>query len=263
MLYNIPHKRQKFEADLSEFRFLNSRHYGTNETLNSENYFGGFDQQHDSSPSSYAATELLCNNHSQLLIETYHNIEAMSFWIQGVCQPVVGILGIVFNILAAIILCGSGLKSLFNRLLAWLLFIHTFYIFITLITYYGRTTAVSPDWFIMAFSYALYPLSHTLLHAATFLTVLMARQRYLAVAQPMAYRSTQRTQPICWQATKSSLVVFVFVMVVTFPALFFETSVEIQEVAMIKDINQTHFQYVSLAENRKLSYIPNLHTSII
>ena len=188
MLYKS-HEQIEFHSDFSEFQQLNSIDPSTDETSPATHRFIRFNEQRANSSGSYPATGLVCANHSQFLLEPHDRIENISFWIEGVGQFVVGLFGIVANCLAIPLLCTSGMKSLFNRLLAWLLVIHTLYIFITLTNYVGRATEDPLDGFITSFSYALYPLSHTMRHTSTYITVLMAKLRYLAVRHPLRFRN--------------------------------------------------------------------------
>ena len=122
--------------------------------------------------------------------------------LEGVLQFTVGIIGIISNLLAIPVLCGSCMKSIFNKLLICLLILHTIYIISSLVT-----VVIWPPWntnedntllsstpllFITLFRFVLRPLNHMMLFSSIFITVLMARQRYLAIRHPIEYRNVNR-----------------------------------------------------------------------
>ena len=67
-------------------------------------------------------------------------LERNSFWLEGVCQTVLGLFGIVGNLTAIVIYWSGGSKfyTIFYRLLICLLLVHTFYISLTIFVYFGR-----------------------------------------------------------------------------------------------------------------------------
>ena len=114
-------------------------------------------------------------------------IEGATFWTEGVAQSVIGIVGVLMNLFSICILsCDNRLKSLFNRILACLLIVHSLYICSTIANYIGRMYFP----YSLMFAYFLYPLRPLTLHASTLITVLMARQRFLAIRHPVEYRNS-------------------------------------------------------------------------
>lgn len=66
--------------------------------------------------------------------------------------------------------------------------IHTLYILATMVHVVRRE--IPPNyWLDLLFHHFLYPLKPLLLHASTFLTVFMARERYKAIRHPLEYRN--------------------------------------------------------------------------
>ena len=177
-------------------------------------------------------------------------IQTFSYWIEGVCQFVLGGFGIVSNLVAIPILCNKRLNNIFSKLLICLLMLHTIYIVCVLLTEMMWPTwdkdyqGISESWFIFVFSYVLHPLRRLMRYSSTFFTTLMARQRFLAIRHPIEYRnSTLTTNP--WKSVmKSLLLVIVTGAFFTFP-LFLETSVEELEVKTL-EFNSTHFKLVSI-----------------
>ena len=177
---------------------------------------------------------------------------SVSFWFDGILQFVVGSIGIVFNLMAIPILCGLVMKSIFNKLLICLLALHTAYICIGIITdaiwppwMTEDSPAASSTWFILLFSFVLHPLKQFLLFSSIFITVLMSRQRYIAIRHPIEYRnSNQRINP--WAPALRSLVAVMSLSALLTSPIFIETKVIPFENGAFVDINATHFQYVSL-----------------
>ena len=124
-------------------------------------------------------------------ISQIDQIQAFSFWIEGICQFTVGIVGIISNLLAIPILCSSKMKSIFNRLLICLLSLHTVYLICVILSeimwpaWDDNPQSLSKVWFIFSFSYVLHPLRQLMRYSSTYFTALMARQRYLAIRPPI------------------------------------------------------------------------------
>ena len=180
----------------------------------------------------------------------FEDVHSFSFWMEGVCQFPIGIVGIISNVLAIPILCSSCMKSIFNRLLICLLILHTVYICSVLLTetmwpvWKNDPHNISEAWFIILFSFVLHPLKQLMLYSSTYITVLLARQRYLAIRHPIEYRNSVLSTNPWVPAIKSLMFVLVAAALCTFP-LFLETSVEYDEIGRVHEVNATHFQYVS------------------
>ena len=177
-------------------------------------------------------------------------IQNISFWMKGVCQLTIAIIGIVSNLAAVPILCSNAMKSIFNKLLICLLLLHTVYLCGVLLMgimwpeWENNDEKLSEVWFMILFSFVVYPLQQLMLYSTTFITTLMARQRYLAIRHPIEYRnSTMMINP--WVPAIKSLSLVLVVSGLFCVPLFFETAINYDHFGTIKNINQTHFQYVS------------------
>ena len=114
-------------------------------------------------------------NLSQLTPKQDSTLKSVSFWLEGVVQAVVGVVGIVGNIVAMkIFLSGRNkFNTIFYRLLLCLLLSQTCFICLSLFTFlvlYKKTNF----YFNLVFSNGVYPLPPLMLHISTILTVLMA-----------------------------------------------------------------------------------------
>ena len=178
-------------------------------------------------------------------------LENLQFWFDGICQFVIGFIGILSNLLATLILLRSRMtESIFNKFLACLLILHSIYIACELLI-----EAIHPSWnhnaeqiAKIAFSsyiyYVLQPVGKLMLYSSTFFTALMARQRYLASCKPVQYRQLILTQNHQTHLIKNLAIVLVSSALFTFP-IYLETSIEDRETGRLHELNATHFKYVS------------------
>ena len=200
--------------------------------------------------SSFGTETPMCQNRSLPMLQTEY-IQTLSFWMEVVFQFTIGIVGIISNLLAIPILCSPSIKSVFNKLLICLLILHTVYISSVLLieaimweVWKSESDTRIDAWNIILFSFILHPLKQLMLYSSTFITVLMARQRFLAIRHPITYRNSILSSNPWIPAIKSLIVVLMTAALFTFP-LFLETSVEGKVNGRVYDVNSTHFQYVS------------------
>lgn len=176
--------------------------------------------------------------------ETIGNI---SFWLQGIFKFIIGIIGVISNLAAIPTLCHQSMKSIFNKLLISLLVLHTIYLLAVIFTQmmWPDWENHPKDWFIVLFIFVLKPLQPLMLYSTTFITILLARQRYLAIRHPIEYRNSTIAVNPCIYATKSLVFVLIASGLFALP-IFFETSLGYTVVGAMEDINTTHFQYVRI-----------------
>ena len=176
--------------------------------------------------------------------ETIRNV---SFWLQGVFKFIIGIIGVISNLAAIPTLCHQSMKSIFNRLLISLLVLHTIYLLAVIFTQmmWPDWENHPKDWFIVLFIFVLNPLQPLMLCSTTLITILLARQRYLAIRHPIEYRNSTIAVNPCTYAMKSLLFVLIASGLFALP-MYFETSLGYTLVGAIEDINGTHFQYVRI-----------------
>ena len=186
------------------------------------------------------AYESLPSSNTQMCFESgldaleLEKIEDVSFWMEGVFQLTIGFIGITSNLAAIPILCVNAMKSIFNKLLICLLLIHTVYLFGVLLMgimwpeWKSNDKKLTEFWFIVLFSFVVYPLQQLMLYSSTFITTLMARQRYLAIRHPIEYRnSTIGTNP--WIPAMKNLILVLSLSGVLCIPMFLETSIKHNE----------------------------------
>ena len=129
----------------------------------------------------------ISNNWPKLILKTPNNtwylqelMDATSFWLEKVCLPTIGICGIIGNLIAICVYQTGANKfnTIFYKLLNCLLTLHIFYIGFNLVNIFGLHSEQKT--FEYVYSYALYPMPSMLLHASTFMTVLLAWHRFKA-----------------------------------------------------------------------------------
>ena len=193
--------------------------------------------------------------------ETIGNI---SFWLQGVFKFAIGIIGVISNLVAIPILCRQSMRSIFNKLLISLLVLHTIYLLAVIFTQmmWPDWENHPKDWFIVLFIFVLKPLQPLMLNSSTLITILLARQRYLAIRHPIEYRNSTIAVNPCIYAMKSLIFVLTASGLFALP-IFFETSLGYTVVGAIEDVNKTHFQYVRIYCHCILNLHAHSHISIL
>ncbi len=110
--------------------------------------------------------------------------DRVSFWLETVVLPVVGLLGVLCNSVAIAILLSRRLANLFNRTLAVLAVLDTLYIACDLLESLRRSGPRTLA-HTYAFPHLLYPLQNVAMVASIYTTVVVALERYIAVSRPI------------------------------------------------------------------------------
>jgi hypothetical protein len=189
-------------------------------------------------------------------------IENVQFWVEGVCQFIIGCIGITSNLLAILILLRSKMiESFFNKLLTNILILHTIYIACEMLTeiihpsWHNDTEQITQVASTLYVYYLLNPLGKFMLYSTTFFTALMAKQRYLASCYPTQYRDLTLTRNQLRDLIQYLIVVLLSSALITLP-IYLETSIEYNEIQKLNYLNATHFKYVS-STNRDQFYAKN------
>ena len=90
----------------------------------------GFPDDFPSDGSIFNASSHMVCNQINTTVNEEHYMATTSFWVEGVSQAVIGILGIIGNVVAISIYRAGGNKfsTIFYQLLICLLMVHTSYI---------------------------------------------------------------------------------------------------------------------------------------
>ena len=115
-----------------------------------------------------------------------NNLLLCSFFLEGVLQFIISVLGMLGNIAAIFLLTRSKLSSFFNQLLAILASYDLIYLF-TMVMESVRRLGFETDIQLFLFPFFLYPLNSIALTGSIFMTVALATERYIAVYFPLHY----------------------------------------------------------------------------
>ena len=173
-------------------------------------------------------------------------------------QCSLGLVGIVSNLVAILVLSNSKMKTVFNKLLICLMCIHTVFISVVILnemmwpTWDDKPNYLSGAFFMYLLTYILDPLQQILRYSSIFITTVMARHRFLSLRHPIAYRNSMKSlNP--WKSAVRTLILVLVVSVLLTAPLVLETSVENTSIDSLHGLNQTHFKYVSIIkQNRNL-----------
>ena len=131
------------------------------------------------------SSELMCRDGSTTEdIELYQKI---SWWMEGVIQIIINIIGIIANCIAIPVLLSRKLTNVFNRTLAILAVLDAIFnlcdILESVRMFHGGDCR---DAHIYLFPYLLYPLQNITMVASIYTTVVVAIERYYAVTRPIS-----------------------------------------------------------------------------
>lgn len=141
---------------------------------------------------------------------TQHNLNQVVFWLEGVAQTGLAILGITFNIIFALILSKKELRNSFNILLIVLSTFDTTYLITAFCESLRKSFKLATNLHIELFPYLLYPMQGIALTGSIFMTVAIAFERYVAVHNPINYNRAMNDA----RATRARVFRFVFPVIV-------------------------------------------------
>ena len=185
-------------------------------------------------------------------------IENVQFWVDEVFQLVVGCIGIISNLFAILMLLNTKMiESMFNKLLTCLLILRSIYIASEMLieimyhSFHHDTEHITQTASSMYFYYLLQPVGKFMQYSTTFVTVLMAYQRYLASCYPVQYRNSTLTRNRTTDLIQYLLIVLLISALITIPK-YLETSIEDNDIGYLHDLNATHFKCVGRTNRDQL-----------
>ena len=149
------------------------------------------------------------SNEDMLLVDEF------SFWIEGVIQTIVAILGILGNSVASIILSRKEMRNAFNLLLVTMACFDSTYLFGSILESFRKQFNLATKLHIILFPYLLYPFNQIAITASIFMTVAIALERFIAVHYPLNYSQAMH------EANALSKRIFKYVFSVSFLAVLF------------------------------------------
>ena len=132
-----------------------------------------------------STAQVCCRDGSSL--DDLRLYEAVSWWIEGVIQIVINVIGIIANCVAIPVLLSRKLANVFNRTLAILAVLDAIFnmcdIFESIRIFHGGECR---SLHVYLFPYVLYPLQNITMVASIYTTVIVAIERYYAVTRPIS-----------------------------------------------------------------------------
>ena len=192
---------------------------------------------------------------NRLTLTEIEQLKTFSFWVEGIIQCSLGLVGIISNLVAILVLSKSKMKTVFNKLLICLMCIHTVFISVVILneimwpTWDDKPNYLSGAFLMYLLTYILDPLQQILRYSSIFITTVMARHRFLSSRHPIAYRNSIKSLSPWKSAVRILILVLVVSVILTAP-LVLETSVENTSIDSLHGLNETHFKYVSIINNK-------------
>ncbi|XP_023336386.1 FMRFamide receptor [Eurytemora carolleeae] len=113
-------------------------------------------------------------------------MSGLSFWLEGVLQSIICLLGCIGNAVSIFLLSRRDLSNSFNQLLATLATFDLIYL-ATMLLEALRRFGLESRVHLYSFPYFLYPLNSISLTGSIYMTMAIAIERYIAVYHPMDY----------------------------------------------------------------------------
>jgi hypothetical protein len=206
----------------------------------------GYPENFPEDGSIFNVTQPIKCNQTSLTEDNERILTDTKYWLEGVSQATVGIVGILGNIIAMKIFLTGGAKfnTVFYRLLVSLLFTQICYIIFSMIVFLCQYHN-NVFFFNLVFTKGLYPLPPLMLHTSTLLTMQIAWHRFKATNVPLDYLATWKFVNATKWALKS-LAGSVFIGLILVIPLFFEPALEAKSRIQFSQFNKTHGLMVSL-----------------
>eukprot|EP00096_Caligus_rogercresseyi_P007746 TRINITY_DN25769_c0_g1_i1.p1 TRINITY_DN25769_c0_g1~~TRINITY_DN25769_c0_g1_i1.p1 ORF type:complete len:392 (+),score=106.63 TRINITY_DN25769_c0_g1_i1:125-1300(+) len=123
----------------------------------------------------------------------FHDVKIYGFWFDGVLLSIVGLFGLVGNILSLVVLSRPKLRDVFHRLLSALACFDILYIVCGGINYTFRAFDARSDIYTYLFPYFLHPCTQVAMSGTIFMTVAISIERYLGLCHPLLPHTARKT----------------------------------------------------------------------
>lgn len=172
---------------------------------------------------SMDAADLGCPSYS---MEAEQQVEVFSFWVEGISQTTVAILGIVGNSLASVILTRKEMRNAFNLLLVSMACFDSTYLFGSILESFRKQFNMASDLHIILFPYLLYPFNQIAFMASIFMTIAIGLERFIAVHYPLNYSQAMHEANALTKRIVKYVASVTFLSIVFTGTRFFEAKVE-------------------------------------
>ena len=171
-------------------------------------------------------------------------LRTIGLWIEGVLPIVIGVPGILGNVLASIILSRRSMRNSFNFLLIALAVYDSCYI---LLDIFQKRKELHTSVSIILFPYLLYPLEMIAMTGSILLTVAIALERYTAVHYPISYRQTMKNANAMKKRVATYLVPMTIICIGFNITKFLEMSYECEDLSKIEAIQNNTISASNIA----------------
>ena len=117
-------------------------------------------------------------------------IDSFRFWVEGVLQSCIALLGIKGNSITIYMICGQKEKHAFNLLLMCMLCFNNWYLFGSILESFRKSFHMVTYVHTILFPQLLYPAQHISMSASIYLTCGITIERYIAVHYPINYNKS-------------------------------------------------------------------------
>ena len=182
-------------------------------------------------------------------------LKTVGLWIEGVLPIVIGVPGIIGNVVASVILSRKSMRNSFNFLLIALAIYDSCYIFLDILQ---KRKELHTSAYIILFPYLLYPLEMIAMTGSILLTVAIALERYTAVHYPISYRQTLKNADAMKKRVATYLIPMTIICISFNVTKFLELSYQCEDLTKIEAINNQTLYFTKLAM-KDLSFSTNNH----
>lgn len=183
-----------------------------------------------------------CPNYSKADLQL---VDEVSFWMEGVSQTIIAILGIIGNIVASIILSRKEMRNAFNLLLVTMACFDSTYLFGSILESFRKQFNLASNLHIILFPCLLYPFNQIAITASIFMTVAIALERFIAVHYPLNYSQAMH------EANALTKRIVKYVASVTSLAILFT-------VTRFFEAKVVYIPIVDKTTNETVDYVPSL-----
>ena len=180
---------------------------------------------------------------NRLSVTEIEQSQTFSFWVEGIMQCSLGLVGIVANIVAIIVLSSPKMQSIFNKLLICLMSVYIVVMSVAIFdeviwpAWVDKPRYISGEFFLYLFTYTLRPVKQTMRYSSIFITTVMARHRFLALCHPIQYRNSEKSSRPWKSAIKIFIPILTVSLLLTIP-LFSKFQWNMKILAMCLDLTK-------------------------
>ena len=131
-------------------------------------------------------------------------LNTMSFYLEGIIQTPIAIVGILANCLACLVLASKQMRNSFNLMLIALALFDSGYLFGSILESFRKSFHLATWLHTLLFPHFLFPAQTIMMSASIFMTVAIAIERYIAVHYPLDYNQVSHLHFYCTSYCKSN-----------------------------------------------------------